>query len=97
VNLKACCLASVVASLVAIVVPVFQQLTQSDEQTRTADLISLRVMHQTWQGFCTSLQVSYRKAAILASACPVLHRIAFPVVSEWCQREDVSRLPRLRE
>jgi hypothetical protein len=27
----------------------------------------------------------------------VLHRIAFPVVSEWCQREDISCLLRLRE
>jgi len=26
-----------------------------------------------------------------------LHRIAFPVVSEWCQREDISCLLRLRE
>jgi hypothetical protein len=41
VNPKGYCLASVVTSLVAIVVPVFQQLTKSDERTRTADLIVL--------------------------------------------------------
>jgi len=39
VNPKGCYLASVVASLVAIEVPIFQQLTQSDDWTRTADLI----------------------------------------------------------
>jgi hypothetical protein len=34
---------------------------------------------------------------LLCSLTTVLHRIAFPVVSVWCQREDVRRLPRLRE
>jgi len=48
VNPKGCCLASVVASLVAIVVPVFQQLTKPDERTRTADL-PLQVINQALQ------------------------------------------------
>jgi hypothetical protein len=38
-----------------------------------------------------------KEANFSSAACTVLQRIAFPVVSMWCQREDVRRLPRLRE
>jgi hypothetical protein len=27
---------------------------------------------------------------VLFPACPVLHRIAFPVVSEWCQYHPIE-------
>ncbi len=31
------------------------------------------------------LQIPHTQAAFLSLPCPVLHRIALPVVSEWCQ------------
>jgi hypothetical protein len=31
------------------------------------------------------LQIRHRRRGSFSQPCPVLHRIAFPVVSEWCQ------------
>jgi integrase len=41
------------------------------------------------------LQNPHFKGGFFAQVCPVLHRIAFPVVSEWCQ--TVSGLHALGE
>src|SRR5215207_359731 len=32
------------------------------------------------------LQIPHIQAGFISLPCPVLHRIAFPVVSEWCQQ-----------
>ena len=37
-------------------------------------------------GVCTSLQIAHRYANFSSLVCTALHRIASPVVSEWCQR-----------
>jgi hypothetical protein len=34
---------------------------------------------------CTGLQIPHIQAGFISLPCPVLHRIAFPVVSQWCQ------------
>jgi hypothetical protein len=62
-----------------------RQKRRADEQTRTADLISLRVMHQALPGCAGRLQNPHIQALLLYVPCPWLHRIAFPVVSEWYQ------------
>src|SRR3954451_8442821 len=36
---------------------------------------------------CRGLQNPHSWAAFSAPGCPVLHGIAFPVVSEWCQKD----------
>jgi hypothetical protein len=33
------------------------------------------------------LEILYFRAEFFSLACCVLHRIAFPVVSEWCQKK----------
>ena len=38
-------------------------------------------------GGCTDLQIPHIYAAFSAPVCCVLHRIAFPMVSEWYQDE----------
>ena len=70
----------------------------SDERTRTADLVSLRVITQTSAVACIALaNTAYLKRLLVSELALRVHRIAFPVVSEWCQREDISCLLRLRE
>ncbi len=46
-------------------------------------------------GACTDLQMPHTKADFLSPVCPVLQRIAFSVVSEWCQKsvDQVSLIP----
>ena len=54
---------------------------RADERTRTADLISLRVIGQALQGFANAAYLEgFPFPALLRVAL-----IAFPVVSEWCQ------------
>jgi len=36
-------------------------------------------------GACTGLQIPHIQGGFFAPPCPPLHRIAFAVVSEWCQ------------
>ena len=52
-------------------------------------------------GVCTSLQIPHIYNTFLSLPCPVLHCIALPVVSVWCQEAPdaeprASRLGRLR-
>ena len=55
---------------------------QGDERTRTADLISLRVIGHALQGFAKGCKCRIDRR-LSAPDCPVLHRIVLPVVSEW--------------
>jgi hypothetical protein len=36
------------------------------------------------------LQILHISVAFSARSCPALHRIACPVVSEWCQKVEVE-------
>ncbi len=63
---------------------------RADERTRTADLL-ITSDNSCVAGVCTSLQIPHIQGVSSSLACCVLHRIAFPVVSEWCQM--VSELP----
>ena len=56
---------------------------RADERTRTADLL-ITSDNSYVAGTCRGLQIPHFKAAFSAPASRVLHRIAFPVVSEWC-------------
>jgi hypothetical protein len=52
-------------------------------------------------GVCTSLQIPQIYGILLSLPCPVLHRIAFPVVPEWCQTSQIQTpehtpVPRIR-
>src|SRR5215212_1460342 len=59
---------------------------RADERTRTADLISLRVIIHALQGFARACRSRISKP-VSSLACHALYRIAFPVVSEWCQKQ----------
>jgi hypothetical protein len=61
-----------------------RQKQRADERTRTADLL-ITSDNSCVAGVCTRLQFPHTQADFLSPACCVLHRIAFPVVSEWCQ------------
>ena len=50
-----------------------------------ADLVSSWVIIEALQGYALGLQVPDIQAGFLSLPCCVLHRIAFSVVSEWCQ------------
>ena len=45
-----------------------------------------------YPGTCRGLQIPHFQAAFSAAACCALHRIAFPVVSRWCQKVCRSRV-----
>ena len=45
-------------------------------------------------GVCTGLQIPHTQANLLSQPRPVLHRVAFPVVSEWCQYHPRIRVTR---
>jgi hypothetical protein len=47
--------------------------------------------HSGVAGGCTGLQIPPNQANLFSLVCPVLHRIAFPVVSEWYQFHPYSR------
>src|SRR4028118_938040 len=56
----------------------------ADERTRTADLlITSEPMGVAW--VCTKLQIPHSYGVFSTPGCCVLHCIALPVVSEWCQ------------
>ena len=56
-----------------------------DERTRTAHLLQLRVITQALQGCAEDCKCRIFRGVSFSPACCVLHRIAFPVVSEWYQ------------
>jgi hypothetical protein len=56
------------------------RLKRTDERTRTADLLITSDRSRV-AGVCRQLQNSHSYADFSASGCPMLHRIAFPVVS----------------
>src|SRR5215203_3633209 len=57
---------------------------RADERTRTAFLL-ITSDNSCVAGVCSGLQTPHIKAVSSSLDCPVLHRIAPPVVSEWCQ------------
>jgi hypothetical protein len=66
----------------------------ADERTRTADLISLRVICQVLLGLLELANAVFL-SDFSALGCCMLHRIALAVVSEWCQKySDVHLRPR---
>ena len=62
---------------------VLQVKKKADERTRTDDLLQLRVIGQALQGFAQVCKCRIFRGVFLSPGCCVLHRIAFPVVSEW--------------
>jgi hypothetical protein len=58
---------------------------RADERTRTADLLITSDASGV-AGVCRRLQIPHIWTAFSALGCCVLHRIAFPVVSEWYQK-----------
>jgi hypothetical protein len=64
---------------------------RADEQTRTADLLITSEPIGV-AGVCTGLQIPHIWAVFSSPVCPALHRIAFPVVSEWCQFSPCIRV-----
>ena len=67
------------------VLPANRGKERADERTRTAFLL-ITSDNSYVAGTCRGLQIPHFKAAFSAPACRVLHRIAFPVVSEWYQK-----------
>jgi hypothetical protein len=57
---------------------------RADERTRTADLLITSEPSGVAE-VCTGMQIPHIYAAFSSLGCPVLHCIALPVVSEWCQ------------
>ena len=68
----------------------------ANERTRTAYLTTLRVIYQALQEYAEACK-SPISGGIYSQLCSVLHRIVFPVVPEWYQRENITCLLRLRE
>jgi hypothetical protein len=60
------------------------RIVRADERTRTADLLITSDPSGVAEG-CRVLQIPQIWAAFSALSCWILPRIAFPVVSEWCQ------------
>ncbi len=54
---------------------------RADERTRTADLL-ITSDRSGVAGTCTGLQIPHFQRGFLSPGCPVLHRIAFSVVSK---------------
>src|SRR5215216_3779556 len=67
------------------------RLIYGEIKSRRADSNRLPLLitsdHSGVAGVCTGLQMPHIQAAFSSLACSVLHRIAFPVVSEWYQDE----------
>src|SRR5215203_4764103 len=65
------------------------QLRQAESGEPTSGLepltCSLRVIHHTLQGCAVDCKTLISKRFFYSVHCPVLHRIAFSVVSEWYQ------------
>src|SRR5215208_169451 len=59
-------------------------MKRADERTRTADLL-ITSDNSCVAGVCTRLQIPHIQRGFLSLHCCLLHRIAFPVVSEWYQ------------
>ena len=64
--------------------PEHRSILGADGRTRTAHLL-ITSDNSRVAGACTGLQIPRIQASLLSLPCSVLHRIAFPVVSEWCQ------------
>src|SRR5919112_4496622 len=62
-------------------------------RTRTAFLL-ITSDHSGVAGGCLGLQNPHSQAAFSASGCPVVHLIAFPVLSEWYQLRHRVRTTR---
>jgi hypothetical protein len=62
----------------------------ADERTQTAFLLITRNRSGV-AGVCTGLDILHFQAVSTASVCCVLHCIAIPVVSEWCQYHPHTR------
>jgi hypothetical protein len=52
-------------------------------------------MHQALLGFAHGYKTRIPRFGLLSLPCPVLHRIAFAVVSGWCQEHVSFRVNRL--
>ena len=70
--------------LICVTFLVVVQFWRADERTRTADLL-ITSDNSGVAGVCTRLQIPHIQAVSSSPVCPALHRIALPVVSEWCQ------------
>jgi hypothetical protein len=64
-----------------------QAKKRADERTRTAFLL-ITSDNSRVAGGCTGLQGPHILTILSSLPCCVLHRIAFPVVSKWCQGES---------
>src|SRR5215208_872941 len=64
---------------------------RADERTRTADLLITSDASGV-AGVCTGLQIPHIYRVFFSLPYPVLHRIAFPVVSEWYQTAPIGAL-----
>jgi hypothetical protein len=62
-------------------------------QTRIGDLL-ITSDQSCVAEVCTGLQMPHIYAVFFSGACPRLHRIALPVVSEWCQCHPRIRVTR---
>src|SRR5215213_809176 len=62
----------------------YAELERADERTRTADLL-ITSDYSALQEFAGACKSPYLSRFLFPLPCSVLHRIAFPVVSEWCQ------------
>jgi hypothetical protein len=63
---------------------------RADERTRTAFLLTTSD-NSGVAGVCIGLQTPHIQAAFSALLCPMSQRIAFPVMSEWCQKSVSTR------
>src|SRR5215217_8045936 len=70
--------------VVAVIQLTYTDSGRADERTRTADLL-ITSDPSGVAGGCPGLQLPHSQAGCSAQGCWVLHRIAFPVVSEWYQ------------
>jgi hypothetical protein len=79
-----CCPTAAKSSIILLGAVIFLLLLQvkrrADERTRTADLL-ITSDRSCVTGVCSGLQMPHIYAAFSSPACPVLHRIALPVVS----------------
>src|SRR5215212_294530 len=70
-------------------------LSKPNRESRRADSNRLPLLITSDRlcvaGVCTGLQIPHIQRVFLSAACPVLHRIAFPVVSE--ARDGTSPSP----
>jgi hypothetical protein len=80
-----CCQSPITRAAGSRLFVVFAGKKESRRADSTADLLTTSDRSGV-AGSCRRLQNPHSQAASSATACPVLHRIALPVVSEWCQK-----------